>query len=103
MRQAALRLSESFERSLSLEAPLDGARASVALRDRDQELLRRCDDCAARRGHIEPDSHALVVVLEQLTGDCERIALLRFLEIVQHHLQGEQTLPGPLARGRVET
>src|ERR1700722_7268691 len=102
MRQATLRLGESFERRLCLETPLDGASASVALRDRDQELLRRGDDRAARRGHVEPDAHALVVVLEQLTGDGKRVAFLRLFEIMQHHLQREQTLPGPPARGRVE-
>src|ERR1700733_15102909 len=82
MRQAALRLGESFERGPGLEAPLDRARAPVALRDRDQELLRRSEDRPVRRGHVEPNAHALIVVLEQLTGDSERVTLLRLFEIM---------------------
>ena len=68
--------------------------------------ISSCSEAAtcAPPGAVMPSEilHALVVVLEQLTGDRERVALLRFLEIMQHHLQGEQGLPSPLARGGVK-
>ena len=69
MRQAALRLGERFERRLGLEAPFDDPRTPIALRDRNQELLRGGEALAARRRQVEPNAHTLVVVLEQMTAD----------------------------------
>ena len=66
-----------------------GARSGSAfgLRDRDQELFGGGKALPARRGHLEPQAHALLVVLEQMAGHGKGVAFLRLPEIMQHHLQ----------------
>src|SRR6185437_11691035 len=82
MGQAALRPGERFERGFGLEAPGSCARFALGLSDRDQKLFGGGEALSRRRGHLEPQAHALVVVLEQVTGHGEGVAFLRLLEIV---------------------